>query len=183
MDSQISIADRWENARGFLNTGLIIQVTRIFGDPRLSEEERQEVLRLSSALLSLPTIDPNFYCDVEIDYSWDSLNWVGRLQFLDGEFSVRSMMFQMEGIKPEFNVQWQHTALKLYNKRDEIQLIHDPAHVWLWVECFRRFSGWWLNLDRHNQNSQGYMKYNSTSGSFLLDAAHSNNLEDDDSIW
>jgi hypothetical protein len=169
----------WKNAHGFLSSGLINQVNRLIPDPRLNSEEKQGLLQLSTALTCLPTTDPDFSCEVEIDFSWDDLNWVGRLRFLEGEFTVWSTMHQLDGVRPELNAQWQHTALKLSCGKFGYQLAHDPAHLWLWIQCFRRFCDWWLSQSKGSKHPQGYMTLQSAFGSLVLDESLSEKPDDD----
>ncbi len=157
----------WENARCFLNSDLIRQVNRLAGSRHLDHEERGELLRLSSALAALPELNDQWSCDIEIDFSWEDLNWVGKLEMDGGKFSLFSTMHEIKIGKPEAHAKWQHTALKLINEKDlSFNLTHDPSHLWLWIRCFRRFVDRFLCWG--DKNSQGIMKFNSLFVNFTL---------------
>ncbi len=132
--------DMWENAHGFIGGGLVKQVNRLAGSPQLSSDERQALLGLSSALAAMPSIDPSYLFQIEIDFSWDDLNWVGRLDLNECEFSLWSTMHQIEGSQSEQCAQWQHTAFELRQNPNEATVLkYDPSHLWLWIRYFRKF--------------------------------------------
>lgn len=170
MNKDVFDSEMWENAHGFLSVHLIKQINRLAVSSHLDVDERRDILSLSSAIAELPNIDPNYSCNIEIDFSWDDLNWIGRLEFFQGEFSIWSCMHQLDGIKSELCGQWQHTALKFSSKEwvESSELKHDPAHLWLWIRCFRRF------IDRFygwgDSEAHGVMEFNSFFSDFILHA-------------
>lgn len=167
----------WENAHGLLSHGLIKQVNRLAGVRHLDCEERRGLLELSTALAALPTIDPDWSYAVEIECSWDDLTWVGCLDISEGEFSLRSTMFQREGIEQEMCAQWQHTAIKPIDKNNgSVQMTHDPAHIWLWNRCFRRFVDRFLNWG--DEQANGDMGFGSAFSNFALHAPKASSTQE-----
>jgi hypothetical protein len=169
MSGTTSDSTMLENAIGLIRTSLIRQLNKLIGGPLLDNGERLALLDLSSALAALPLIDSRYSFTMDIDFSWDDLNWVGTLNFHKGEFSLHSTMCQLEGLEAEFYAQWQHTAIRLKEQVNNLPLVkHDPAHLWLWIRCFKRFVDN-LVMGRAS-DSLGTMKCRSLETSFVLSA-------------
>ena len=169
MSETTSDSTMLENAIGLIHTSLIRQLNKLIGGPLLDNGERLALLDLSSALAALPLIDSSYSFTMDIDFSWDDLNWVGTLNFYEGEFSLHTTMCQLEGLKPELYAQWQHTAITLTYQENNLPLVkHDPAHLWLWIRCFQRFVDNFV-MGRAS-DSLGTMTCRSLETSFVLSA-------------
>lgn len=61
----------------------------------------------------------------------------GGLDIADSALQLRSTLMQQEGLKSELSCQWQHNALNVKSSPEAV--LHDPSHLWFWIDCFRRF--------------------------------------------
>lgn len=126
-----------ENARTFISLQLIPALHDFASLESLDLEGRNAILEVAATLCNLPHLDPAANIRLEVDLYWDDRNWHGLLNIADSELTLRSNFCQMEGLRSELCGQWQHAAMEVESKVGKI--LHDPSHLWFWIDCFRRF--------------------------------------------
>lgn len=126
-----------DNLRTFVTQQLIPALHKLAVSEVLDTAGRIAVLEIAAALCALPDLDPDTNMWLEVDLCWEDRNWIGTLEIADSSLKLRSTLCQLEGLKSELSAQWQHTALDLKSKARAV--LHDPSHLWFWIDCFRRF--------------------------------------------
>ena len=144
MSQRLPQGDSLENARTFLSGQLIPALHKLAASDELDSEAKASILDLAAALCAFPYLDPDAHIQIEVDLCWDDLNWIGTLNISDSTLKLRSTLCQLEGLNEELNCQWQHTALDSESKVGTV--LHDPCHLWFWIDCFRRFVNGFSNL-------------------------------------
>ncbi len=124
-----------DKVQGIVSRQLIPALHNLSARDGFQTEDRIAVLDVATALVRVPDVDPDVDIRMEVDLYWEDRNWIGTLEIARSALQLRSTMCQFEGVRPELCAQWQHTALDIQPDR----LVHDPCHLWLWVDCFRRF--------------------------------------------
>lgn len=149
MNQVLTQSDALENVRTFLAHQLIPALHKLAASDGLDNEERTAILGVAAALCALPYLDPDANIQFEVDLYWEEVNWIGTLDIADSALKLRSTLCQLEGLKPELNFQWQHTALDVESKVGTV--LHDPSHLWFWIDCFRRFVNGFSNSSTKQQ--------------------------------
>lgn len=125
------------NVRTFVSYQLIPALHKLSALEGLDTEGRAATLEIAALLCTLPDLDPDANIRLEVDLYWEDRNWIGTLDIADSALQLRSTLSQLEGLKSEPSCQWQHTALDVKSKAETV--LHDPSHLWFWIDCFRRF--------------------------------------------
>ncbi len=133
MDQDLALG----NVRTFVSRQLTPALHKLAVLERLDSEGRTAILEIAAALCALPDLDPDANMWLEVDLYWEDRNWLGTLEMADSSLKLRSTLCQLEGLKSELSAQWQHTALDVKSKVGTV--LHDPSHLWFWIDCFRRF--------------------------------------------
>jgi hypothetical protein len=127
----------YQNAHWFLTSRVVPAWMALASTDRLSQSDRHTVLAIPKAISLLPEFDEQAQISVDIDFFWDDKNWIGRLTYANGVLELWQTLCEMKGNPPEMCAQWQNTATKLSSQKGLEK--HDPAHLWIWSDCFARF--------------------------------------------
>ncbi|WP_415754272.1 hypothetical protein [Pseudomonas leptonychotis] len=125
------------NVRTFVSYQLIPALHKLASLEVLDTKGRAAILEIAAVLCTLPDFDPDASVRLDVDLYWEDRQWMGGLDIADSALQLRSTLMQQEGLKSELSCQWQHNALNVKSSPEAV--LHDPSHLWFWIDCFRRF--------------------------------------------
>lgn len=150
----------YRNAHWFLTSRIVPVYMTLASTDGLSQKDRNTLLAVPKAISLLPHFDERADISVEVDFSWDDKNWIGRLTYENGALALWQTFLELEGNPPEMCAQWQNTATKLSSQKGLER--HDPAHLWVWSDCFRKFA---KAFNQPSRTTQGRMVLKSDESS------------------